>query len=89
MSSVFFQEINKIDMHVYFLVKVFKGAEARYQKIEKMALAIIVAVRKLRPYFQGYKIFVNTNYHILQLLKKSYLEGRMVSLAMELSEYDI
>lgn len=64
---------------MYFISKVFIGAKARYQKIEKLVLAFVVVARKLRPYFQGHKILVNTNYHVHQVLKNPYLAGRMVS----------
>lgn len=64
MSSVIVQKINNAEKPVYFISKVFRGVGARYQKIEKLALVIIVVARKLRPYFQGHKIFVKTNYHI-------------------------
>lgn len=53
MSSVLIQEIDKAEKPVYFVNKVFRGAEARYQKIEKLALSVVIVERKLRPYFQG------------------------------------
>lgn len=43
----------------------------------------------LRPYLQGYKVFVKTNYPIKQVLKKANLAGRMVSWAVELLVHDI
>ena len=67
----------------------FKGAELRYQKIERLALAIITTARKLHPYFQSHKIIVKTNYAVKQVLSKPDLAGRMVSWSVELSEYDI
>ena len=36
---------------LYFVGKVLKGAEVHYQKIEKIALAMVVTTRKLRHYF--------------------------------------
>lgn len=64
---------------MYFVSNVFKCTEARYQKIEKLTLVVIVATRKLRLYFQGYKIFTKTNYHIRQALKNIDLVRRLVS----------
>jgi len=55
---------------VYFVSKVFKGAELRYQEIERLALAIITTARKLGPYFQSHKIIVKMNYPIKQVLSK-------------------
>lgn len=64
MSSILIQDTNKAKRPVYFIRKVFRCAEERYQKIEKLTLAIVVAVRKLCPYFQGHTIFVKTNYPV-------------------------
>lgn len=75
-------------MPMYFIRKLFRGAEACYQKIEKFVL-VVVAVRKLISYFQSHKILVKTNYLIRQVLKKLDLERRMVSGEMELLEYEI
>ena len=36
---------------VYFISRAFRGAEERYHKIEKLAFALVTAVRKLKPYF--------------------------------------
>lgn len=67
---------------MYFVRKVFRGAAAYYQNIEKLMLAIIIVVRKLRPYFQDQKVLVKTNYHVRKFLKKTDLVGRMVSWAV-------
>ena len=73
---------------MYFVSKVLKGAELRYQKIERLALAVIMTARKLRHYFQGHPITVRTNYPIKQILNKPDLVGRMVKWAIELSEFE-
>lgn len=89
MISVLVQEIDKAERHMYFVIKVFKGAEMRYQKIEKLGLAIVITVRKLKPYFQGHNILVTTNYPIHQVFKKPDLAGRLISWSIEHLEYDI
>lgn len=66
-----------------------KGSEIRYQKIEKMALIMVITVWKLRHYFQGHHITIKTNYPIKQILKNPNLAGRIVSRVVELSKYDI
>lgn len=38
---------------IYFISKVFRGAELRYQKIESLSLAVVTMARKLRPYCQS------------------------------------
>lgn len=74
---------------IYFVSKALKGVEIRYQKTERLALAVVVTTRKLRQYFQGHLEIVKTNYQIKRILKKPYLAGRMVAWAVELSEYEI
>lgn len=86
MSLVLIQEIEKAEKHVYFISKMFKGAKKRYQKIEKLVLAVVTAIRKIRSYFQGHTILVKTNYRICQVLKKPDLAGRMVSWSADLSK---
>src|ERR1044072_1851362 len=51
-GAVLVQEMEKQTQLVYFVSHTFQGAEIRYQKIEKAALAVLMASRKLRPYFQ-------------------------------------
>jgi len=89
MSSVLTEDLEEGERPLYFVSKVFKGAQLRYQKIERLALAIITTARKLRPYFQSHKIIVNTNYPVKQVLSKPNLARRMVSWLVELSEYDL
>lgn len=52
---------------VYYVSKVLHGAELRYSRMEKLALALLMASRKLSPYFQAHPITVLTD----QPLKKA------------------
>lgn len=54
LSSVILQEIDKEQKAIYFVSRVLQGAEVMYQKIEKLALALVVIAQRLRPYFQSY-----------------------------------
>jgi len=89
MSYVLTEDSEERERPIYFVSKVFKGAKLRYQKIKRLAVAIITTARKLRPYFQSNKIIVKTNYPVKQVLSKPDLAGRMVSWSVELSEYDL
>lgn len=89
MSSILVQETEEGEKAVYFVSKVLKGAELRYQKIERLALAVVITSRKLRYYFQEHPIIVRTNYLIKQVLKNQDLVGRMDAWAIEFPEYDI
>jgi hypothetical protein len=89
MSSALVQEVEGEEKPVYFVSKILKGAETRYQKIEKLTLAVVSTARRLRHYFQGHQVIIKTDYPIKQVLRKSDLAGRMVAWSIELSEYDI
>lgn len=89
MSSLLVQETDKTKQLVYFVGKVFKGTETRYQKIELLSLAVVITARNLIPYFHGHRVMLKTNYPIRQVLKKLHLTGRMVSWAIKQSHYDI
>ncbi|XP_024042712.1 uncharacterized protein LOC127901426 [Citrus sinensis] len=57
--------------------------------MEKWAVALITAARKLRPYFQAHQIIVMTDQPIRQVLQKPDASGRLVKWSVELSEFDL
>ena len=60
-SSVLIRKELQVQMPVYYISQAFQGAEVRYPRIEKLVFALIVALRKLRPYFKAHKILVMTD----------------------------
>ncbi|XP_014498083.1 uncharacterized protein LOC106759429 [Vigna radiata var. radiata] len=72
---------------VYFVSRTLQDAETRYRQVEKVALALLHATRRLRPYFQSHQVVVRTNHPISKVLRKPDLAGRMVAWAIELSEF--
>ena len=63
--------------------------EARYPRIEKLAFALIVASRKLCPYFQAHTIIVITNQPLRKAMGRPDAAGRMIQWAVELSQFDV
>ena len=59
--STLIREESKVQQPVYYTSQAFQGAEAKYPRIEKMAVSLIVASRKFRPYFQAHTIIVMTD----------------------------
>jgi hypothetical protein len=55
---VLFREESGVQKPVYFTSRALHGAEGRYPRIEKLALALITSARRLRPYFQAHAIRV-------------------------------
>ena len=55
---------------MYYTNKRLVNAETRYQEMEKLALALVIATRKLRQYFHSHPVRVLTNYLLRQVLQK-------------------
>ena len=84
-SAALIKEENRVQLPVYYVSQAFQGVEARYPPIEKITFALIVASRKLRPYFQANLIIVMTDQPIKKAMNKPEAAGRMVQWAIELS----
>ncbi|GAU43828.1 hypothetical protein TSUD_399210 [Trifolium subterraneum] len=87
--STLVQEVGGEEKLVYFVSRTLRGAETRYQKIERLCLAVVITARKLRQYFQSHQVIVKTDYPIKNVQRKTDLAGRMVAWSVELSEFDI
>ena len=60
---------------MYYISKRLVDAETRYPEMEKLALALVIATRKLRPHFHSHSVRVFTNYPLRQVLQKSDASG--------------
>ncbi|XP_075633304.1 uncharacterized protein LOC142605746 [Castanea sativa] len=78
-----------MQLPVYYVSQAFQGAKARYPKIEKIIFALIVASRKLQPYFQANPILVMTDQPIKKSMNKLEAARRMVQWAIKLSQFNI
>lgn len=76
-SSTLIKQDREGHSTVYYTSKTMTDVETTYPGIEKLALALMMVARWLRPYFQA---------HVFYKLEKS---GRWIKWALELSEYDI
>ena len=88
-SSALIWEKGGTQLSVYYTSKAFQGVEERYPAMEKLALALVIATRKLRPYFQSHKIIVLTNHPLRKAMNKPDSAERLIQWAIELSEFDI
>ncbi|KAK2443503.1 hypothetical protein QL285_014601 [Trifolium repens] len=67
-SAVLIRETTEGQKPIYFMSKALQGPELRYLLIEKVALALINAARRLRHYFLAHTIVVRTDQPIKSLL---------------------
>ena len=88
-SAVLVREEGTKQLPIYYVSKALLDAETRYSHLEKLALALMVAARKLRPYFQAHPVVVVTSFPIKLVLHKPEVSGRLAKWAVELGEYDV
>jgi len=63
-SVALVQDIEGTQHPVYFVSRTLQDPETRYQMMEKLALSLVYAAHRLRPYFQNHSITVKTDYPI-------------------------
>ncbi|XP_075515705.1 uncharacterized protein LOC142550517 [Primulina tabacum] len=88
-SSVLIKKEGTDQRPVYYVSHALRGAELKYSEVEKIALALVMTARKLRPYFLSHPIVVLTNSPLGRIMTHSEVSGRMVKWTIELGEYDI
>ncbi|KAK2997506.1 hypothetical protein RJ639_026438 [Escallonia herrerae] len=80
---------NGVQKPIYYVSKVLQDVETRYPKIDKIALALIISARRLRPYFQSHTIIVLTDQPLRKVLMNPEASGRLVNWSVELGEFDL
>lgn len=74
---------------IYYSSKTTLPAETRYLPIQKLALALITAKRKLLPYFQCHTIIVITEYPLKAVLRNVNLSDKIYKWSLEVANFDI
>ena len=59
-SAILIRDEGSKYLQIYYVSMALLDAETRYSHLQKLALALIVATRKLHPYFQAHPIVVVT-----------------------------
>ncbi|KAK3002434.1 hypothetical protein RJ639_021901 [Escallonia herrerae] len=88
-STVLIREEVGVQKPIYYINKVLQDVETRYPKIDKIALALIISARRLRPYFQSHTIIILTDQLLRKVLLNPEASGRLVNWSVELGEFDI
>ena len=88
-SAALVREEDGSQKPVYFTSRALRGAEERYPQMEKLAFVLIIAARKLKPYFQAHTIVVLMDKPLRKAMSSPEAVGRMALWAVELSEFDI
>uniref|UniRef100_A0A2N9IVM6 Integrase catalytic domain-containing protein n=1 Tax=Fagus sylvatica TaxID=28930 RepID=A0A2N9IVM6_FAGSY len=76
-SAVLVQEFGQEQKPVFFVSKAMDETELRYLPLEKAALAVLQAAKKLPHYFQSNKVKVLSDLSLKMLLQRSDFSGRI------------
>ncbi|XP_075515655.1 uncharacterized protein LOC142550316 [Primulina tabacum] len=63
--------------------------EKLYNEVKRIALALVMTARKLRPYFLSHPIIMLTNSPFERIMTHPEVSGRMVKWTVELGKYDM
>jgi hypothetical protein len=74
---------------VYFISEVLHESKIRYSVVQKLLYAILITSRKLRHYFDEYKITVITNFPLANILHNKDATGRISKWVVELGALSI
>lgn len=83
------QRRNKVQKSVYFISHTLSAAKTSYPLIEKCALKVVAATRKLRPYFEAHPITVLAYMPLGKALRKVNKSRRFAKWVNELSTFGI
>lgn len=88
-SAVLLREDGRVQQPIHFVSHALASAETRYPLIEKAAYAVIIATRKLRPYFDAHEVVVLSDMPLEKALEKLDKSGRLTKWALELTAFGI
>jgi hypothetical protein len=74
---------------VYFVSEVLSLSKKNYTELEKVLYVVLMASRKLRHYFQAYRIIVPSSQPLKDIMRNREAIGRIGKWAAELNEFTI
>jgi len=78
-----------IQKPVYYANRALHGVEERYPPMEKLTFALVMAARKLKPYFQAHTVIILTDKPLQRAMSNSEVASQLALWGIELSEFVI
>ena len=69
-SSALIRVARKVQKPVYYTSNALRGAKRRYPLMEKLTFQLVIAARKLRPYFQAHINNIITDHPLKKVMNK-------------------
>ena len=88
-SAALIREEEKVQKPVYYASQALRGAEERYSPMEKLTFILVMAVHKLKLYFQAHTVVVLIDRPLQRAMGNPDAARRLALWAIELSEFDI
>jgi ribonuclease HI len=88
-SSALMRKDSGVLRLVYYSSRALCGVETRYPQTKQLVFALVVAAKRLRPYFQAHMIKVLTDFLLKQILHKPEISGCLVKWVIKLGEFDL
>jgi len=74
-SGALIRDDEGIQNPVHYISKSLTGDQTRYQRMEKLVLALFIISRKVRYYYQSFPIIVLTEHPLRSIIEKPKLLG--------------
>lgn len=83
------KERKNVQQPIFYVSNVLLNAKTRYTLAKQLVLASVVAIKKLRQYFQSHLVVVLTNQPLKHIFQKSDISERLLKWGIKLGEFDI
>lgn len=83
-SAALIREDSREQKPVYYISKTLLETETRYQKMEKLILVLVIVARKLRLYFQSFRVVCMIVYPLMSILHNPDALYRVTKWTIEL-----